>query len=390
MELLDDSVVPEHAQAPKQQAREFAAEHIAPVAEEYFRSGEYPWDILEAGMDAGLIAQDIGEEYGGSGFDLTQVLAIAEEFYRADAGIGLTLLLASFGAEIVEAHGSEEQKEEYLRPVAENTQITGLAVSEPDRGSDLAGMTTTAERVHDSEDADDEYVLNGEKFWIGNGVEADWVTVYAKTGDSETNRYGNYSLFIVPTDASGYEAEHIPEKMAMRASKQAHIILDDCRIPAKNRIGAEGGGFYMLADFFNYGRTVVGGQGIGLAAAAIEEAWDFVHGREAFGRDISEFQAVQHKLADMRMEFEAARSLTWRAARKVAENDNAGLWAAMAKTKATETATFCAEEGMQLHGGRSVLTDRRIARVYRDVRVPVIYEGANEIQRNLIYNQSSF
>jgi acyl-CoA dehydrogenase len=386
MNLLDERIVPEHAQEVKQQAREFAEEHVLPAAEEYYQSGEYPWEVLEAGMDAGLIAQDIGEEYGGRGFDLYQMLAIAEEVYRADAGIGLTLMLASFGAEIVEEHGSEEQKEEYLRPVAENEQITGLAVSEPERGSDLAGMNTTAEKDEDS----GEYVLNGEKYWIGNGVEADWVTLYAKTGDDETNRYGNFSLFIVPTDADGYEAEHIPEKMAMRASKQAHITLEDCRVPEENLIGVEGSGFYMLADFFNHGRIVVGGHGLGLAAAAIEETWEFVHGREAFGRDISEFQAVQHKLADMRTEFEAARTLNWRAADRVAENDNAGLWAAMAKTKSTETATFCAEEGMQLHGGRSILTDRRIARVFRDARIPVIYEGANEIQRNLVYNQSQF
>jgi acyl-CoA dehydrogenase len=384
MDLLDESIVPEHARDVKQQAREFAEEHVSPVAEEYYSSGEYPWEVLEAGMDAGLVAQDISEEYGGKGFDLHQMLAISEEVYRADAGIGLTLMLASFGAEIVEEHGNEEQKEEYLRPVAENEQITGLAVSEPERGSDLAGMNTTAEKDGH------EYVLNGEKYWIGNGVEADWVTLYAKTGDDENNRYGNYSLFIVPTDTDGYEAEHIPEKMAMRASKQAHIVLDDCRIPEENLIGVEGSGFYMLADFFNHGRIVVGGHGLGLAAAAIEEAWDFVHGREAFGRDISEFQAVQHKLADMRTEFEAARMLNWRATDKVAENDNAGLWAAMAKTKSTETATFCAEQGMQLHGGRSILTDRRIARVFRDARIPVIYEGANEIQRNLVYNQSQF
>jgi alkylation response protein AidB-like acyl-CoA dehydrogenase len=133
---------------------------------------------------------------------------------------------------------------------------------------------------------------------------------------------------------------------------------------------------------------VVGGHGVGLAAAAIEEAWDFVHEREAFGRTVNEFQAVQHDLADMRTEFEAARSLLWRAAEKVHDGESAGLWAAMAKTKGTEVATEVAETGMQLHGGRSILTDRRIARVYRDARIPVIYEGANEIQRNLIYRQS--
>jgi alkylation response protein AidB-like acyl-CoA dehydrogenase len=380
-DLLDESIVPADVRDLKRRAREFADEHIAPVAADYYRRGEYPWEVLEAGQEAGLVAQDIGEEYGGEGYGLLEVLAVAEEFYRADAGIALTLQLASFGCDLVENYGTEEQKERYLRPVAECDQLSGLAVSEPQTGSDLAGMTTAAEATEGG------YLLNGEKYWIGNAVEADWLTLYAKTGDSE-DRYGNYSLFVVPTDSEGYEAEHIPEKMGMRASKQGHVVLDDCFVPEENLIGAEGGGFYMLADFFNHGRVVVGGHGLGLAAAAIEEAWEFVHDREAFGRNVSEFQSVQHDLADVRTEFEAARALTWRAAEKVAEGENPGLWAAMAKTKATETATFCAERGMQLHGGRSILDDRRISRVYRDVRVPVVYEGANAIQRNLVYRQS--
>ncbi len=382
MELLSEYPVPERAHEVKQEAREFAQEHIAPNAAEYYASGEYPWEILEAGMDANLVAQDLGEELGGRGLDLHQVLAIAEEFYRADAGIALTLQLASFGAEIVEEHGSEDQHEEYLRPVAENEQITGLAVSEPQTGSDLAGMTTSAEKDGD------EWVLNGEKYWVGNAVEADWLTVYAKTGDDPNNRYGNFSMFIVPTDTDGYDAEHIPEKMGFRASKQGHIVFDDCRIPEENLVGVEGAGFYMLAEFFNHGRVIVAGHGLGMAAAAIEEAWEFVHDREAFGKTVDEFQAVQHKLADMQMAFQSARSLTWDAADRVANQENAGYWAALAKTKATEAATDCAEKGMQLHGGRSVLTENRIARVYRDVRIPVIYEGANDIQRNLIYRQA--
>jgi alkylation response protein AidB-like acyl-CoA dehydrogenase len=146
----------------------------------------------------------------------------------------------------------------------------------------------------------------------------------------------------------------------------------------------------MLAEFFNHGRIVVGGHGLGLAAAAVEEAWEFVHGRQAFGRDVSEFQSVQHILADIRMEFEAARALNWRAAEKVANGENGGFWAACAKTKSTEVANFAAERAMQLHGGRSILQERRISRVYRDVRIPVVYEGANEIQRNLIYRQAEY
>jgi alkylation response protein AidB-like acyl-CoA dehydrogenase len=382
MDLIEASIVPEHARDIKAEAREFAAEYIEPNAEAYYESGEYPWEVLEAGMDANLVAQDIPEEYGGRGLDLYEILAMAEEFYKADAGIALTLQLASFGAEIIVDHGSDDQIEEYIRPVAENEQITGLAVSEPDTGSDLAGMETSAEK------GGDEFVLNGEKYWVGNGVEADWVTLYAKTGDDPDNRYGNYSMFIVPTDADGYDAEHIPEKMSFRASKQAHITLDDCHIPAENLVGAEGAGFYMLADFFNYGRVVVSGHGLGLAAAAIEETSEFVHDREAFGRTVDEFQAVQHDLAEMRMEFESARALAWRAAEKVSNSEYSGYWAALAKSIATEAAVECAERGMQLHGGRSVLDERRIARVYRDVRVPVIYEGANGVQRNLIYDQA--
>ena len=382
MELLTESIVPEHAHEVKQEAREFAEEYIEPNAAEYYEKAEYPWEVLEAGMDAGLVAQDIDEEYGGRGFSIHEILAITEEFHKADSGIALTLQLASFGAEIIDDHGTEEQKERFLRPLAENDEIAGLAVSEPDTGSDLAGMETTAEKEGD------EWMLNGEKYWIGNGVEADWVTVYAKTGDTPENPYGNFSLFVVPTDTDGYDAEHIPEKMGFRASKQAHVKLNDARVPEENLIGTEGAGFYMLAEFFNIGRVVVGGHGLGLAAAAIEEASDFVHDRKAFGRGVNEFQSVQHTLADMITEFNAARTLNWEAADHVRDEEEAGFWASMTKVKSTETANMCAERGMQLHGGRSVLTENRISRVYRDVRIPVIYEGANEIQRNLIYSQN--
>ena len=382
MDLLDDSIVPEHAREIKAEAREFAREQIEPNAQEHFQEGTYPEEILEAGREANLVAQDIPEEWGGRGLDLPQLLALTEEFYRADAGIALTLQLASFGCEITYEYGTDEQCEEYIRPVAEGEMRSGLAVSEPDTGSDLTGMETTAEKDGD------EYVINGEKYWIGNGVEADWVTLYARTGDDEDNRYNNHSLFIVPTDTDGYEAEHIPEKMAMRASKQAHIELEDCRIPEENLIGTEGAGFWMLAEFFNHGRVIVSGHGLGLTAAAVEETWEFVHDREQFGRTISDFQAVQHGLADMLMGFERARALTWRACEKVENGENVGYWAALAKTNATETAVDVSERGMQFHGGRSVLDERRIARVYRDARIPVIYEGSNEIQRNLIYGQA--
>jgi len=393
MELLEERLVPEHARAVKTEAREFAAEQIAPNAAAYYDSGEFPAELIEAGRDAGLVAPDLDPEYGGRGLDLFEMLAIAEEFFRADAGIALSLQLVGFGTEILQQYGTPEQKETYLNGLADGENITGLAVSEPDTGSDLAGMQARAEPVSQDgtplEDGEepDAYLLNGEKYWIGNGVEADWLTVYARTGDDEDSRYSNHSLFIVPTDTPGYEAEHIPEKIAMRASKQAHITFEDCRIPAENRISHEGTGFPLIAEFFNHGRAIVAGHGIGLAAAALEETLAFVGEREGFGRTLDSFQAVQHGVSDMLLEFESARSLTWRAAEHVATNENAAYWAALAKVKASEAAVDCADQGMQFHGGRSVLEGRRINRVFRDSRIPVVYEGANEIQRNLIYNQ---
>ncbi|QCC47834.1 acyl-CoA dehydrogenase family protein [Halobellus limi] len=377
-DILSHTVVPEEARVAKDRARSFAAEQMAPVAAEYFDSGEYPVDVVEAAHDAGLVAQEIDAEYGGPGRSLDEIVAAVEEFFRADAGLGLGIVSQSFGTEILQEFGTEEQREEYLRAVAEGEKRTGMAISEPDTGSDLAGMETSARLDGD------EWVLNGEKYWIGNGVSGDYITVYAKTEDTD-DRHGNHSLLLVPTDAPGYEAETIPEKMAYRASEQAHIVFDDCRVPEGNLVGERGNGFKMVAEFFNTGRVRVAAHGIGLAAAAIEEAWEFVHDREEFGRQVADFQSVQHDLAEMRMEFESARALLWQAVDHVMEGEDAERWAAMAKAKATEVAAECAETAMKLHGGRALLDDERVTRVYRDVRMPMAYEGVGAVQRDLIY-----
>lgn len=379
---LADGTVPDHAEPIRREARAFVEDHVEPVVEEYYASGEYPWPVLEAGRDAGLVAADVAEEYGGRGLDLAERLALIEELFRGDAGIGLTLQLASFAAEAVEAFGTEEQKERLLRPVAEGDQLSGLGASEPQTGSDLAGMQARAER-----DADG-YVLNGEKYWVSNGVEADWVLLYCRTGDG-ADRHENHALFAVPTDTPGYVAEHVPEKMGLRASKQAHVVLEDCRVPAENLIGEEGGGFRALARFFNPNRVVVAGHALGPAAAAVESAWSFVHDREAFGQEVSSFQSVRHDLADMLAEFSAARTLAYEAADRVERDPSDGRWASMAKLRASETAVDVAERAMQLHGGRSIFADRRVSRVWRDVHITRVYEGTSEIQRNVIYEQAA-
>ncbi len=381
MDVLDEGTVPEHARPIKREARAFAEEHIEPVAADHYERGAYPWEVLDAAQDAGLVGADIAEEYGGRGLDLPQRLALVEELFRADGGIGLTIQLASFAAEAVEAFGTEQQRERFLRPVAQGEQISGVGASEPQTGSDLAGMQATADPEGDG------YVLNGEKYWVSNGVEADWVLLYARTGESD-DRHGNHSLFAVPTDTDGYDAEHIPEKMGLRASKQGHVFLDDCYVPAENRIGEEGEGFRILARFFNPNRVIVAGHALGPAAAAIEEAWSFVHDRDAFGQSVSEFQSVQHDLADVITDFEASRTLAYEAAERVDADPYAGRWASMAKLHASETALDVTETAMQLHGGRSILEERKVSRIYRDVHITRVYEGANEVQRNVIYKQA--
>ncbi|WP_247004166.1 acyl-CoA dehydrogenase family protein [Halosolutus gelatinilyticus] len=382
MELLNELLVPESVRTAKHEARAFARKYIEPNAERHFNDGTYPTAVVDAASDAGFVGIEISEEYGGRGASLLESLAITEEFFRADAGIGMAIRGRSFGTNILERYGTDRQKRTRLPLIASGEEFAGMAISEPETGSDLAGMTTAAERDGD------EWVIDGEKYWIGNGIDADWVLVYAKTGSNPEDRHGNHSLFIVPTNTSGYTAEHIPEKIGMRASQQARIEFDDCRVREENLVGEEGEGFRMVAEFFDHGRVSTSGHGIGIAAASLEETWKFVEEREEFGRSVSEFQSVRHDLADARTEFESARALTWRAAERVKGTKDATDWAAMAKMKATETAVECTETGMRLHGGRGILNERRISRLYRDARLPIIYEGVNEIQRDLIYRHT--
>ena len=377
-DILTKTVVPERAHEHKERARAFADEHIEPVAGDHFDSGEYPEAVVSAAREAGLVAQEVDPDYGGPGRPLAEVVAAIEELFRADAGVGMAIVGQSFGTEILQEFGSEEKRRTYLRPVAAADARTGMAITEPETGSDLTGIQTRARLDGD------EWVIDGEKFWIGNGISADWITVYVRTDDTD-DRHANHSLLVVPTDAEGYHAEPVPEKIGMRASEQAHITFDGCRVPAENLIGDRGEGFRMVASFFNHGRVRVAAHGIGLAAAAIEEAWSFVHDREEFGRSVSDFQSVQHDLAEMRTEFESARALVWQAVDHVAAGEDAERWAAMPKAKATETAAECAETAMKLHGGRGALSGERVARVYRDVRLPMTYEGVGAVQRDIVY-----
>jgi alkylation response protein AidB-like acyl-CoA dehydrogenase len=376
MDLLSPAPVPAEARDTKAAANEFASEHIRPQRQAFDESGEYPLEIVHAAQSAGLAGRYVPEEHGGAGWTLADRLAVVEEWFRADGGIGLALQLVDFGAKVVALTGSTEQQAEWLPPVAHGDEISGLAATEPSGGSDLAGMTTTARREGD------EYVLDGEKYWTSNGVVADWIVVYAQTGEPG---HGGYSLFVVPTDTAGYDAEAITGKMGLRASQQARITLEGVRVPAANRLGPEGRGFYQLASFFNYGRIAVAGHGIGLAAAGLETAWEYVHDRELYDSPVADKQTVQHQLVEAREQFEAARALTWQACEHVMAGENPAFWASLAKSHATRAAEDIAQTAVQLHGGEGLREENRVNRVYRDAKYPSIYEGANAVQRDLAY-----
>lgn len=361
--------------------REFGEEEIAPVAREHDENKEYPTELIEEAARYDLVAPNIPEEYGGPGMDLLSSAIVTEELWRADPGIGSAIGSRGFGSSMILEFGDEWMKEEWLTRVAGGDSACASAISEPAHGSNVAGMETRAEANGD------EYVLNGNKMWITNGTVADVAVVMAKT-DPEAGKRG-ITAFLVPTDTEGFSAEKIDNKLGIRASDLAELLLDDVHVPEENVIGEVDEGFYQLMNFFGSGRVSVASQAVGAAQGALDAALDYAGEREQFGQKIGEFQAIQHKLAEMATTVEAARSLTYRAAGMVeaGEQRAAMKFASMAKLFASESSVEVADEGIQVHGGAGYVTDHAAERYYRDARITKIYEGTSEIQKNIIADQ---
>jgi acyl-CoA dehydrogenase len=364
--------------AIKEAVREFAEAEIEPVAREHDENKEYPEELRRKAAEYDFVAPNIPTEYGGAGMDLGSSILVTEELWRADPGIGSAIGSAGFGTSMIIEYGDEWMKEEYLPAIAAGDSASCSCISEPAHGSDAAGMETRAEKDGD------EYVINGNKMWITNGTVADVGVVMTKTEPGE--RHKGITAFLVPTDAEGFKTEKIDNKLGIRASDLAEVILDDVRVPEENIIGEENKGFYQLMDFFASGRTSVAAQAVGAAQGALDAATEYAGEREQFGQQIGEFQAIQHKLAEMATNVEAARSLTYRAASHVENGDDqtAAQFASMAKLFASERAVEVADEGLQVHGGAGYVTDHAAERYYRDARITKIYEGTSEIQKNII------
>ncbi|TYL37657.1 acyl-CoA dehydrogenase [Natronococcus pandeyae] len=356
----------------------FAENEIVPVAQEYDEEEKYPHDVIDKAAEMGLTGAYIPMEYGGAGYSILDTAIITEELFSYDPGIALSIVSTSFGCEAIMNFGTEDQKERFLEPVAMGEKISGAAISEPDTGSDVSSVSTQAEKDGD------EWVINGNKMWITNGSIGDFFVVLCETNPDAEGRYNGFSQIVVESDRDGFEAEKITGKLGIRASDTAELIFDDVRVPEENLIGTKDAAFMQQMQFFDETRTAVAAQGVGIAKGATRAALEYAEDREQFGQSISEFQAIQHKLAEMATNTEAARNLTYKSAWKVDQGEDITKLASMAKEYASRVAVDVADEAVQIHGGAGYVNDFPVERFYRDAKITQIYEGTTEIQKNVI------
>jgi len=359
--------------------RRFCDEKIAPRAAEVDEAGEFPWDNFEACRAMELPALGVPEEYGGAGADhVTQAIMI-EELARACASTSLMMLISKLGTIPVANWGSEGLRRRYLPRVARGESQASYCLSEPDAGSDVAAMATTAVRKGD------QYVLTGTKYWITNAGISDLYCVFARTGEAGS-RHRGISAFMVERDW-GVQVAKLERKMGVRGSPTGEVVLDGVPVPAANLIGAEGDGFRIAMATLDRSRPTIGAQAVGIAQAAIDHATAYMKQRHQFGRPIAEFQGLQFMVADMAMKTEAARGLVYRACALIDEGDPDGELSsigAMAKCFASDVAMEVTTNGVQLLGGYGYTRDFPLERFMRDAKITQIYEGTNQIQRVVV------
>jgi alkylation response protein AidB-like acyl-CoA dehydrogenase len=348
------------------------------LALELDRKHEFPKKIWQKAGDLGLIGVHYPEEYSGQGLGSLEDIIVIEELCRGDSTIGSAVALASFGSELVLHYGSEELKQKYLPLVAEGKMLSGGAFTEPDHGSDITAMNTTA--VKDG----DEWVVNGVKTFITNGGLAGFYSVLCQTNPDATPAYRGLSVIFVEDDREGLTTMDVGEKMGISMMATAEVSFKDVRVPAGNLIGEEGKGFYHVLHFFDESRIQIAAQALGTAQGAYDRALSYVKQREQFGKKIAQFQVTQHKLADMATKIELARLITYKAAWNFDQGRIDPKLTSMAKMYAAKTAVEVADEAIQLLGGYGYMKEYEVERFYRDAKITEIYEGTKEIQKNTI------
>jgi alkylation response protein AidB-like acyl-CoA dehydrogenase len=362
----------------KKAAREFAEGEFKDRAKEFDEKEQFDQTLWKKACENGFVGTFIKEEYGGADLGFLEHSLITEEFWRVDPGCGQAILACTFGSEMVQAFGTEEQKKKYLPSLVSGDAIIGFGITEPDAGSDVTMIKTKAEKQGDK------YVINGSKMFITNGCTAKNLLVYTLTHPEEKDVHKRFSVILIDTSSPGYEATKIHGKMGIRASDTAEISLNNVEAPLDNLIGQEKRGFYQLMDFFNKTRNHVAAQGVGLAQGALEMAISHVKKRKAFRGTLSQLQAVQFIIAEMATRIEAARSLYWRSAYLLDCGKLDPALISMAKWNAGETAVYVANQALQLHGGYGYIAEYDIQRFYRDAKIVEIYEGSREVEKAVI------
>jgi acyl-CoA dehydrogenase len=357
-------------------ARDFATKEMRPVAWDYDRDATWPQEIVDKAWEVGLMNAHIPEEYGGPGLDTLTACIIEEELGWGCSGIGTSLLANGLAATPVTLGGSEEVKKEYLGMLTEGGKLASFCLTEPDAGSDVSGMKTTAVRNGDK------YVINGSKTFITNGSHASWFSVYAKT-DRDAGHKG-ISAFVVPRDADGVSVDKKEDKLGQRASDTATISFSDVEIPAENLLGEENHGFKLAMMTLDRTRPGVSAQAVGIARAAFEFASDYAKERVQFGVPIAMHQAIQFMIADMATKIEASRLLVWQSASLLDQGQRNTLAASHAKRFAADSAMEVAVDAVQVYGGYGFIKEYPVEKLMRDAKIMQLYEGTSQIQRLVI------
>jgi alkylation response protein AidB-like acyl-CoA dehydrogenase len=365
----------------RQTARDFAQKEIAPIAAEFDESGEFPIQTIRKMGELGFMGIEVPEEYGGAGMDTLAYVLALEEICKADAAHGTIMSvnnsLFCYG---ILKYGTEEQKHQFVKPVASGKAIGAYALTEPMSGSDAGNMRTRAVRQGDS------YLLNGRKSWVTSGPVADYVVVFALTEPEKKHR--GITAFLVDAKSPGFVRGKKEPKLGIRASATSELSFENCPVPVENRLGEEGEGFKIAMAVLDAGRIGIAAQALGIAEAAYQASLQYATEREAFGQKIGEFQGISFKLADMKTRIEAARLLTYNAAlakeRAKTTGERFTLQASMAKLFSSETAMFVTHAAVQIHGGMGYSRELPIERYFRDAKITEIYEGTSEIQRLVI------
>lgn len=361
-------------------ARNFARKEIAPAAAAFDREEAFPRDIYAKALELGLLNLTVPEEYGGAGLGILDLVIVAEQLAWACTGITLGLELNAVVADALLVGGDEPLKKEYLGRLADG-HIGCYALTEPGAGSDVAGIETTAVLEGDR------YILNGSKTWISNATEASFAAVFAKS-DPESRQRGITTL-IVEMDTPGVSVGQGLEKLGQRASPAAELRFDNVEVPVDRRLGGEGRGFEVAMKVFDRSRPMIAALALGLTERCLDESLTYACERHTMGRPIIRHQAVGHKLADMAMRLEAGRLLTYQAAWMADQGIRNTMQVAFCKAFATDTATWAASEAIQIFGGMGYSRELPLEKLYRDAKVMQVYEGTNEIQRNIMVRELS-